>query len=152
MSASRRLAALEDYLTLMDGPVGMRLEMGMGMDIGGGARGEGATGSLTRPQLLDVLVDLRRTMEALDEARLRVASVLDVPGSAGESSFERVHAFGGGGFGGGFLLGSGGGGGGHVFHRGGFYGHECMDMESLSRMRRKNRTCLDDAILRCLIS
>ena len=72
-----------------------------------------------RPQLIDVLVDLRRTMEALDEARMRVASILNLP----EPSLIRSPLF-----------------------------DDFMDPEEFSRIRRKNSTCLDDAILRCLTS
>ena len=78
-----------------------------------------------RPQLLDVLVDLRRTMEALDQARVRVAGILGLPN---DPSPSMVH-----------------------MHGGPFY-HDFVDSEAISRMRRKNRTLLDDAIFKCLVS
>lgn len=87
-----------------------------------------------RGPLLDMLVDLRRTMEALDEARVRVAGILNLPTdplsmSGGDMDDTQHH------------------------HMMPFFGyHDCIDGQRLSRMRKKNRTSLDDAILKCLIS
>ena len=72
------------------------------------------------PELIDILFDIHRTMQALDQARVRVASILNLPDP---QPLPPPHFF-----------------------------HDFFDPMELSRIRRKNRTSLDDAVLRCLLS